>query len=125
MTNATQLEPKLRRQLVPYFVYKKPRGNTLITLQLESWRPKDSANMLLCHLRGPLEAFWLVGITLFLMERFCTHPNLPSPSSLLQPTMQSNRNSLQHMVPVMVRKGNTLLIGSTVCTLNRKKTYCL
>jgi hypothetical protein len=125
MTNATQLEPKLRRQLVPYFVYKKPRGNTLITLQLESWRPKDSANMLLCHLRGPLEAFWLVGITLFLMERFCTHPNFPSPSSLLQPTMQGNRNSLQYMVPVMVRKGNTLLIGSTVCTLKRKKTSCL
>jgi hypothetical protein len=94
MANAMQLEPKLRRQLVPYFVYKKPRGNTLITLQLESWRPKDSTNMLLCHLRRPLEAFWLVRITLFLIERFCIHPNLPSPSSLLQPTMQSNGNSL-------------------------------
>jgi hypothetical protein len=41
-----------------------------------------------------------------------------------QPTMQSIGNSLQYMVPVMVRKGNTLLIGSTVCTLKRKKTSC-
>jgi hypothetical protein len=61
---------------------------------------------------------------LCLLETYCTAPNLPSPSNLLQLTMLSNGKSPQFMGLVLGKVDKTLLIGSAALRLGMLKTGC-
>jgi hypothetical protein len=124
MISPMQLELKLRKVNVLYFVYKRPKKNSLITLQSGEWLLKDLINLLLCPLLGHQATSLWDGTTLCLLETYCTTPNLPSPSNLLQLTMLSNGNSPQFMGLVLGKVDKTLLIGSAALRLGMLKTGC-